>query len=130
MVMQSISWPVIGFVWGFSLIFMFIQDAAKVANYRLQARLGYVQDLGTIDESFLTDSAIDNVDAGVAYHGPPIGVPTPRSSRRTPPIQEEEEEIDWPCPCLNADRRDYAGYVRGSTTFGEGDLPDEVVVDE
>ena len=128
--MQSISWPVIGFVWAFSLISMFIQDAAKVANYRLQARLGYVKDLGTIDESFLTDSTIDNVDAGVAYHGPPIDTAR-RISRRTPPNQEEEEENNWPCPCLNQDRRDYAGYVRGSSkNIREGDSPDEVVVEE
>merc|ERR1740117_2237700 len=51
--MKAIKWNVIGFVWVYSLIWSIIQDAGKVANYQLMKKLGFVQDLGVIDESKL-----------------------------------------------------------------------------
>ena len=52
-VVQQIKWDVIAFVWAYSLIWSIIQDAGKVANYQLMKKLGFVEDLGVIDESKL-----------------------------------------------------------------------------
>ena len=50
--MQSVDWKVIGFVWAYVVLWSFVQDAAKVLNYKLLHYLHLVEDLGVIDENY------------------------------------------------------------------------------
>eukprot|EP00658_Telonema_sp_P-2_P079803 TRINITY_DN780_c0_g1_i4.p1 TRINITY_DN780_c0_g1~~TRINITY_DN780_c0_g1_i4.p1 ORF type:complete len:1070 (-),score=251.18 TRINITY_DN780_c0_g1_i4:200-3409(-) len=53
--MKSIGWDIVGLVWIYVLVWMVIQDAAKVANYKLLFYLGLVEDVGIISNNELED---------------------------------------------------------------------------
>ena len=65
--LQEIKFRAILFVWFYSIVWSFIQDAGKVLNYKLLAKLGLVQDLGIIDENRLSSmepSALEGENMG------------------------------------------------------------------
>jgi H+-transporting ATPase len=51
--MVGIPWKHIGATWIYVLVWMLLQDAAKVFTYNWLFKLGYVQEIATIDESKL-----------------------------------------------------------------------------
>ena len=51
--MVGIPWKHIGACWVYVLVWMLVQDAAKVLCYNWLFKLGYVQEIATIDESKL-----------------------------------------------------------------------------
>merc|ERR1712195_146779 len=60
--MKEIKFRAILFVWFYSIVWSFIQDAGKVLNYKLLAKLGLVQDLGIIDENRLSSMEPSTLD--------------------------------------------------------------------
>jgi H+-transporting ATPase len=104
--MKTIDAKTIAFVWAWSILWVIIQDAAKVLNYQLMAKLGYVKDLGTIDESTVLtgESYASATRAGDReYLGRPQGEPgeeriglCPRSC----------------CPCLAPDESLRNGFIQ------------------
>ena len=64
--MKSIEWSLIGFVWIYTLLWVFVQDAAKVLNYKLLTWLGLIENLGTIDEGNLDGPLTGTESLGTA----------------------------------------------------------------
>jgi len=113
--MESIDAKTIAFVWAWSILWVLIQDAAKVLNYQLMAKLGYVKDLGIIDEStVLTGQSYASTTkastTGETYLG------RPQCHQEEPGQDGQEEGIPaWRrrcCPCLAPDENLRNGFIQ------------------